>query len=161
MAGYGTDSALKAYWDASGYTYPVDAAFAALRNVGSVYIDATYGSRFTGTPTAGIAQERAWPRTGATAYGTAIADSAIPVQVENAAYEAAYIALKIPGALSVTYDPAKRVKRQKVDVVEREFFDPGKSANIYAPDAPVSSLIDGILAPLISSIYGLPVLEVV
>lgn len=155
MAGYGTDQGASDYWAAAGYVIPDGAQIAAARQRGSVYIDATYGERFSGVPTGGIDQERAWPRTGACVYGSALASDVIPARVVNASYEAAYIELTSPGSLSVSFDPAKRVKRQKVDTIEREFFDPGSSTNIYAPDAPVSSLIDGILAPLI----GLPFAE--
>lgn len=161
MAGYGTDDGLKAYWDAAGYTYASDAPFAALRQRGSTYIDATYGERFPGTPTEGVDQERAWPRTGATVYGSSLAPDNIPSRVVNASYEAAYIELTNPGALSVSFDPAKRVKRQKVDTIEREFFEPSDNGNVFAPNSPVSSLIDGILAPLIGLPFGEPAIAVV
>ncbi|AID29245.1 DnaT-like ssDNA-binding protein [Mesorhizobium jarvisii] len=161
MAGYGSDNALKAYWDAAGYTYAADAPFAALRQRGSAYVDGTYGLRFTGQPTGGIAQEREWPRAGATAYGSALASDLIPTRVEEASYEAAYIELKKPGSLSISFDPAQRVKRQKVDVIEREFFEPGDTGNIFAPNAPVSTIIEGLLAPLIGPVFGLPAIMVV
>ncbi|MGO4641705.1 DnaT-like ssDNA-binding protein [Mesorhizobium sp. 2RAF45] len=161
MAGYGSDSALKAYWDAAGYTYAADAPIAALRQRGSAYIDGTYGLRFTGQPTGGIVQEREWPRTGATAYGSALASDLVPTRVELASYEAAYIELKKPGSLSISFDPAKKVKRQKVEGIEREFFEPGFTGNIFAPDAPVSTIIEGLLAPLIGPVHGLPAILVV
>jgi len=161
MAGYGTDSALKAYWDAAGYTYAADAPFAALRQRGSAYIDGTYGMRFPGQPTGGLAQEREWPRTGATAYGAALESDLIPTRVEQASYEAAYIELKKPGSLSVSFDPARKVKRQKVEGIEREFFEPADSGNIFAPDALVSTVIEGLLAPLIGPVFGQPAIMVV
>jgi hypothetical protein len=161
MAGYGTDANLKAYWDAAGYTYAADAPFAALRQRGSAYIDAAYGLRFTGQPADGAEQERAWPRVGASAFGSALTTTTVPLRVVNASYEAAYIELKRPGSLSVVTDPAKRVKRQKVDTIEREFFEPGKTTNIFAPDAPVSTIIEGLLAPLIGSPFGEPAIAVV
>ncbi|MER8846041.1 DnaT-like ssDNA-binding protein [Mesorhizobium australicum] len=161
MAGYGSDVALKAYWDAAGYTYASDAPFAALRQRGSAYIDGTYGMRFPGQPTEGITQEREWPRTGATAYGASLASDLIPTRVEQASYEAAYIELKKPGSLSISFDPAKKVKRQKVEGIEREFFEPGDSSNIFAPDAPISTVIEGLLAPLIGPVFGQPAIMVV
>lgn len=161
MAGYGTDEAMKAYWDAAGYTYESDAPFAALRQRGSTYIDATYGGRFPGTPTGGIDQERAWPRTGASVYGSTLSSTVIPQRVVDASYEAAYIEMNSPGSLTATFDPAKRVKRQKVDTIEREFFEPGDGANIFAPNAPVSSIIEGILAPLIGFPFAEPSIAVV
>lgn len=145
MAGYGDDSGFTAWATAAGHTVPAGSIPAA-RQRGSEYVDALYGDRFTGAPTGGIDQERAWPRTGATAYGSALATDLIPQRVVNASYEAALIELRKPGSLSIITDPAKRVKRQKVEGVEREFFEPG-NADGYA--APVSSVIDGLLAPLL------------
>lgn len=42
---------------------------------------------------------------------------------------------------------AKRVKRQKVDPIAREFFEPEEGDGASA--APVSSIIEGLLAPLL------------
>ncbi|TIP23237.1 MAG: hypothetical protein E5X67_34135 [Mesorhizobium sp.] len=49
-----------------------------------------------------------------------------------------------------------RFGSEGIEGIEREFFDPGDSGNIFAPDAPVSTIIDGLLAPLIGAMYGLP-----
>lgn len=147
MAGYGTDEAFTAWLEANGYSLPEGAPSAAvLRQRGSTYIDGMYGERFPGQPTGGIEQERAWPRTGATIYGTTLADSVIPVRVVEASYMAAYLEATSPGSLAVITDPAKRVKRQKVDTIEREFFEPGDDAGVYGP---ISSSIEGLLAPLL------------
>lgn len=149
MAGYGDDSAFAAWMTENGYSLPVGAPTAVvLRQRGSTYIDGMYGERFPGKPTGGIEQERAWPRTGATIYGTALADSVIPQRVVDASYMAAYLEATSPGSLAVITDPAKRVKRQKVDTIEREFFDHGD----LAPGTiagPVASIVDGLLAPLL------------
>ena len=68
MAGYGDDSGLAAYLAAQGYVLPEGAAtLAVLRQRGSDYLDGLYGAQFRGVPTDGVTQERAWPRTGATA----------------------------------------------------------------------------------------------
>ncbi|MGX9120329.1 DnaT-like ssDNA-binding protein [Mesorhizobium sp. BHbsci] len=159
MAGYGDDAGFTAYAAAAGYTVPVGTISAA-RQRGSAYIDGTYGMRFPGVPTGGLAQERAWPRTGATVYGATLASDLIPQRVIDASYEAAYLELNNPGSLSVTFDPARKVKRQKVEGIEREFFEPG-DASFWAPNAPVSSTIDGLLAPLIGPVAGLPDILVV
>ncbi|MER8532111.1 hypothetical protein NKH61_05205 [Mesorhizobium sp. M1005] len=160
MAGYGDDAGFTAYAAAAGYTVPAG-TIAAARQRGSAYIDGTYGSRFPGQPTGGIAQEREWPRTGATAYGSALASDLIPQRVIDASYEAAYLELLKPGSLSISFDPSRKVKRQKVEGIEREFFEPSDSGNIFAPDAPVSTIIEGLLAPLIGPMYGLPDILVV
>jgi hypothetical protein len=127
---------------------------------GSDYIDGTYGARFAGTPT-DPDQINAWPRTGATVYGSSIAGSVVPLRVIHASYEAALIELRKIGALTVLVDPAKKVKRQKVEGIEREFFEPGDSGNIFAPNSPTSTLIEGLLAPLVGPVAGLPSILVV
>lgn len=154
MAGYGDDGAFGTWLTANGYTLPDGAPTAAvLRQRGSVYIDATYGGRFPGQPTGGAAQERAWPRTGATdRYGNAIASDAVPGAVIEASYMAGYIDAMSPGSLSVVVNPSQRVKRQMVDVIEREFFAPGGDSAV----APTSSIIDGMLAAYLIAAGGEP-----
>ncbi|MER9829173.1 hypothetical protein NKJ51_12400 [Mesorhizobium sp. M0134] len=160
MAGYGDDAGFTAYAAAAGYTVPAG-TIAAARQRGSAYIDGTYGMRFPGRPTGGLAQERAWPRTGATVYGSTLASDLIPQRVIDASYEAAYLELVKPGSLSVSFDPSRKVKRQRVEGIEREFFEPSDSGNIFAPDAPISTIIEGLLAPLIGPASGLPDILVV
>ena len=147
MAGYGTDGDFQAYAEEAGQTVPTT-GLAALRQRGSAYIDGLYGSRFYGVPTAGVEQERAWPRTGAVAFGQALDPSLIPLRVEQASYEAALIEARSPGSLSIVVDPSKRVKRQRVEGIEREFFEPGSDLD-GSSIGPVSSVIDGLLAPLL------------
>lgn len=161
MAGYGDDPGLTTWLAENGYSLPDGApAAAVLRQRGSVYIDGTYGYRFPGSPTGGLAQDRAWPRTGATIYGAAIATDLIPQRVIDASYMAAYLDATKPGSLAVVTDPAKRVKRQKVDTIEREFFEPG-GGSVFAPDTPVSTIIEGMLAPLIGPAFLEPAIAVV
>ncbi|WP_369123816.1 DnaT-like ssDNA-binding protein, partial [[Ruminococcus] torques] len=69
------------------------------------------------------------------------------VEVEYATYEAAIRELSSPGSLSPDYVPSKLVKRQKVDVIEREFFEPGELGS--APSTPVVSVIDNLIAPVL------------
>ena len=154
MAGYGDDDGFQAFLTANGYTLPDGApAAAVLRQRGSVYVDGTYSLRFSGSPTGGAAQEREWPRTGATdRYGTALSSTDVPSRVEQASYMAAYQLAVAPGSLSVVTDPSKRVKRQKVDAIEREFFEPGEDEG----HVPVMSQIEGILAPLLTAAVGEP-----
>jgi hypothetical protein len=145
VAGYGSDADFQAWAEAAGHTLPQGDVTAA-RQRGSAYIDATYGERFTGVPTDGLDQDRAWPRTGATAYGSLLPTTVTPKRIEHASYEAALIELQRPGALAVVVDPAKRVKRQKVEGIEREFFEPGAGSTVFAP---VLSTIEGLLAPVL------------
>jgi len=136
---------------------------------GSQYIDSKYRKKFTsgrwmslfpGTKTGGRGQALEWPRTGATDYdGNPIPDDEVPVEVEYATYEAAIRELSSPGSLSPDYVPSKLVKRQKVDVIEREFFEPGELGS--APSTPVVSVIDNLIAPVLIARYELPGVMVV
>ncbi|TWG90325.1 hypothetical protein L598_000700000820 [Mesorhizobium sp. J18] len=160
MAGYGDDAGFETWLTENGYTLPDDAPSpAVLRQRGSAYIDATYGPRFVGTPT-DPEQEREWPRTGAYIFGSALASDMVPDRVVKASYRAAYIAATNPAALSVVIDPARRVKRQKVDTIEREFFDGGEATG-GAVTASLSSDIEGLLAPLLMPVGGFPSILVV
>lgn len=149
MAGYGDDEGLTAWLSSSGYSLPDGSpSSAVLRQRGSDFLDALYGSRFSGEPTGGIAQERAWPRTGAYAWGEPIASDAVPATVVKAAYHAAYLqALSPAGTSSILSNPA-RVKRDKVGDTETEFFAGTDS------DAPVT-VFDGVLAPFLDTAKAL------
>lgn len=156
MAGYGTDEGFAAWAAAAGHTVPAGTV-AAARQRGSTYIDGAYGPRFAGTPTAGVDQEREWPRTGATdRFGTVLASTFIPQRVVHASYEAALQELREPGSLSVVGSTALRVKRERVDgAVEVEYHAPG-SGSLAAEMTPVITTIEGLLAPLLRSSAGEP-----
>jgi hypothetical protein len=149
MAGYGSDEEFTTWLEANGYVLPVGAPTpTVLRQRGSSYIDGRYGYRFSGSPTGGLSQDRAWPRTGATdIYGNSIPTDLIPNQVIEASYYAAWFEANSPGSLAIITNPSGMVKRQKVDTIEREFFDPSKDP--YAVLGPTSSMIEGLLAPLL------------
>lgn len=118
----------------------------ALRR-GTRWIDSTYGPRFVGQPTS-VTQALEWPRTGATWRGSTLPVDAIPSQVKNATSEAAWRELTTPGSLSPDYVAAERVVREKVGELEVQYSDKITSAS----DAlPVISIIDGILAGLLTS----------
>lgn len=156
MSGYGDDAGFAARLTALGRTLPGTAASpAVLREIGSAYIDGTYGYRFPGGPTGGAAQERAWPRTGAfDYYGNSIDPSVVPVAVINASYEAAWIEANSPGSLSVTISSAERVKRLKAGSAEIEYTDsPG---SISQSVTPMSTTIEGLLFTLIGPAMALP-----
>ena len=158
MAGYGTDGAFATWATANGYALPDGApSVAVLRQRGSAYLDALYGAkvnapRFSGQPTGGFAQERAWPRTGAEAYGAAIPSDIVPVAIEQASYFAAWHEANNPGSLSASATQAGALKRKKIDTIEKEYFEGSGDA---AADATVRlSLVDGILAPYLRQVNG-------
>lgn len=152
---YGTDEGFAAWLAQQGYTLPGGAPTpAVLRARGSAYID-SYEARWTGQRTDGAMQEDGWPRTGALMNCvTAIASDVIPVAVVNASYRAAWLDAQTPGILAgPTVSPGARVRRQKVDVIEREFFDDGK-AEIGSGPSFIDSLIDGMMGQFICDMEG-------
>jgi hypothetical protein len=149
MAGYGTDIGLTEWLADNGLSLPANGpTLAVLRNRGSAYVDATYGQRLTcSVPTGGALQERAWPRTG----HPQVPSDVIPLPWVHASYRAAYLSATLQGGLSRQIDMQARVQKQKVDVIERTFFD-------SAPDTPgtitglVDAEIDGMVAPFLCSL---------
>lgn len=146
---YGDDAGFETWMETMGYVLPSGSPdVAVLRARGSAYIDATYEPMWTGMRTDPLNQDDAWPRTGATINCTiAIPDDLIPNAVINASYRAGLL------LASETTTPVpltgSRVKRQKADVLEREFFDDGASIAGETGAAFVDPMIDGWLRAFI------------
>jgi hypothetical protein len=153
MAGYGDDAGFTDWLAENGHTLPVGTpSSAVLRQRGSVYLDGLYGSpladrRFSGVPTNGVTQDRAWPRTGAKAFGAVIDDDLVPIGIINASYAAAYYEATSPGGLSVIATDAGTVKREKVGPIETEYF--GGSDGALAASTPMLLTVDGLVAPFL------------
>ena len=148
MAGYGDDAGFSAWLADNGYTLPADApAPAVLRNRGSQYIDAVYGSRFLGS-VVDATQERQWPREGAIVNGKLLPSDVVPIAVINASYQAAWQEATNPGSLSVVGSPSGAVKRVKVGQIEKE-FQAAKDDGTAAWLTPLISIVDGMLAPFL------------
>lgn len=161
MAGYGTDAGFATWLAANGYTNTSGLAPAVLRERGSAYIDGQYGDRFTGTPTAAIAQERAWPRTNAFAYGVAIDSASIPAAVVNASFAAAWAEASAPGSLSVIGSAASAVKREKVDGAVEVEYRSQSGAWTAESLAPVLTVVEGLLRPFLTKAVDFPAVLVV
>jgi hypothetical protein len=162
MAAYGDDTGFQAWLTANGFTLPDGApSVAVLRNRGSAYIDGTYGSRFSGQPTGSFDQERAWPRTGATAYGIGISDDVIPAAVINASYAAAWQEASAPGSLSVTGSAATAVKREKVEGAVEVEYQAANGAWTADSLAPVLTVVEGLLRPFLATAERYPAILVV
>ncbi|MEM1371474.1 MAG: DnaT-like ssDNA-binding protein, partial [Pseudomonadota bacterium] len=102
-----------------------------------------------GVPVSGT-QDLQWPRSSATdVYGNQIASESVPQAVINATYEAAIYETNNTGSLNRALVTDAVVKRQKVDVIEREFFEPdrGNPAQATRPHIPA---ITTLLAPYLS-----------
>lgn len=147
MAGYGDDTGFNDWLASNGFSLPVGSSTPAqLRQVGSTHVDA---HDFPGAPAGGFAQERAWPRSGATAYQQDIPDDVIPWAIEQASYAAGYFEAKNPGALTTRSSADQRVKRERVEgVVDKEFFDGG--ADGAANEAVTIPMVEGMLAPFLA-----------
>lgn len=154
MAGYGDDMAFAAWLADAGLSLPVGAPLpAVLRQRGSDYLDATYAARLDrSAPTGGFDQERAWPRTGHMVLGMAVGDADIPSAWVRASYRAAWREATTPGWATSSRDPSRMTKREKADVVEREFFEPGETAG--ASGANIDAMIEGLIGPFLCGEYG-------
>lgn len=107
------------------------------------YIEQVYAGRWLGTieRTGGLS----WPRYGAGLYE----DDAIPEPLKKAVCELALEALS--GDLNPAISPDPAVKREKVDVIETEYFEPKRGYKIRP-------VVAGLLAPLLrGSAFNVPV----
>lgn len=137
---YGTISDADAYIAtlANGAAWP-DASEADRTNAltrASRSMDGIYGARFPGSKTGGRAQTLAWPRTGASDQCTneTIPDDEVPVEIERATYVLALAELVTPGATSPSFTPGAVMKREKMDVMERERFGPNDGVSLSLED---------------------------
>lgn len=148
MAGYGSDQRFTDWMADNGYSTSGDGVLtvAQLRQRGSAYIDALYEPKFPGHRTGGLEQERAFPRTGASAYGQSIGPDVIPLAVEHASYHAALQEAAKPGSLSISAVNSGALKRKKVDVIEKEYFE--GSGDAVADNTLRLSAVEGLLSPL-------------
>lgn len=147
MAAYGSDAAFAEWLAANGLVLPEGAPLpAVLREIGSSYVDGAYEARlFCSKRTGGFTQELAWPRTGQQLNGEPIPDDLIPLQWVYASYRAAYLQASQGGWAQGGVDPNRLTKREKVDVIEREFFGVGEGAaqGNAAAGFNVDPMIDG------------------
>ena len=159
MAGYGDDAGFAAWLAGEGYTLPPGSPTAAvLRQRGSRYIDATYGARFVGRPTGGIAQELAWPRIGAVAgpavsyggQGTPIPEDVVPIAVIEASYHAAWQEANTPDSLlGAVVSGAGLVKREKVDGAVEVEYAVSEATDLAVASRVVIPTVEGLLAPFL------------
>lgn len=150
MAAYGTDEGFNDYISAQGLTLPDDApSVEVLRTLGSAYVDSAYEYKLQcSRRTGGFEQELAWPRTGHKVNGQNVPSDLIPPAWVKASYRAAYLNAVTPGWSTAGEDVSPKVKRQKVEGIEREFFGPNATVETSAaPGMPSDSIINGMLTP--------------
>ncbi|ARP53670.1 hypothetical protein ALFP_1783 [Alcaligenes faecalis] len=153
MAAYGTDEGLQSWLSSQGLSLPVGATPATLREIGSAYVDAAYEVMLQCSHRAGgFEQELAWPRAGHRVNGQPVPEDLIPPAWVNASYRAAWLEANSPGWATGSTDPNRITKREKVDVIEREFMtaaDAGGAAS--AAGIAADALINGMVLPWLCS----------
>lgn len=147
MSIYGTLAASKTYHTDRGNTAwaaGADADLTIALQRGTEFIDHQFV--FPGFKVDGRDQVREWPRFDVIdREGFGVSSLTVPIEVENATYEAALRELASPGSLTPDVTLTAQVKRQKVEgAVEVEFTG---AAGIAAA-MPVITIINGILAPI-------------
>ncbi len=90
----------------------------------------SFGSRLSGTKNTGT-QAMQWPRTGATADGYAVTSTDIPAQLKKAQLQAALESVTT-SLLGTSANPTG-IKKEKVDIIETEYFERGASIDPEYP----------------------------
>lgn len=144
---YGTEVGFEEYCDARAYTVPANADVVPALLRASLFIDANFGSQFTGVKTGGRDQLRAWPRSGAyDAEGWGYQDNEYPVHLLHATYEATLRELVSPGSLSPDVTPGKIKTAVSVGSVSVSYASGGIQG-----EKPVLTILGGVLAPLLGN----------
>lgn len=144
---YGSDADFNAWLVSMGLSLPVDAPTpAVLRAVGSAYLDAMYGARYSGH-VATIDQVDEWPRSGAYRGFAPMPEDLIPLGIVHASYFAAYYAANNPGAFFVGGTASSLVKRETVGPLTFEYAVPTNSADVAALLTPILPFTDGLVMP--------------
>lgn len=125
----GSDIGFQDWMALRGHTLPAGAPTpAVLRQRATDYIDAVYGPRLIGDQTL----------------------DPLLTALETGTYVAAWHEANNPGSLSVSASQAGAVKREKVDVIDTEYFE--GSGDALADGTIRLSLVEGILAPYLRSL---------
>lgn len=146
---YGTNDGFESWLAGQGLTLPDTApSVDVLRQLGSTYVDSAYEYRLQCSRRAGgFDQELAWPRSGHRVNGHSVPSDLIPQAWVYASYRAAYLNGIQPGWSTDQVTPGRITKREKVDVIEREFFgaeQAGGGAD-SAPGFPSDAMINGLV----------------
>ena len=154
MAAYGDDAGFLVWLAGQGLQLPASAPEPAiLRQIGSSYVDSAYSWKLTCSNRAGgFEQELEWPRTGHIVNGKAVPQDLIPLQWVHASYRAAFLQATAPGWATRGIDGSRQTRREKVDVIEREFFAPSETVGTSAAQGmPSDSIINGMVLPWLCS----------
>lgn len=140
------------YADARGIELPADDA-----DVGAMLISAmdyleAQRARYQGSKTHPGVQALQWPRTGVILdCSYQLPDNVIPVELKNAQMQ---LALEVfAGNTLMPSSDGRVVKREKVDVIEREFMT-GSDLGTGGLPSPSFPAVDALLAPLFNACGG-------
>lgn len=160
MSIYGTVEDADIYHTArlnAAWTGTDDEKTAALQRA-TDYIDGRYRyqtaggcwkSMFRGVKTGARAQELEWPRTGAVdSEGNEIPDDEVPIEVQEATYEAALRELVEPGVLAPDYTGTAQVTQETVGPITVKYAE-AKTNGAQTPNMPTIPVVDNLLAGLI------------
>jgi hypothetical protein len=144
---YGSDNDFNTWLATMGLSLPVGApAPAVLRAVGSAYLDAMYGARYSGQ-VATIDQVDEWPRVGAYRGFAPMPSDLIPLGIIQASYFAAYYAANNPGAFFTGGTGSSLVKRETIGPLTFEYAVPSNPTDVAALLTPVLPFTDGLVMP--------------
>lgn len=147
MTSYGSNEGFLLWMEGQGLTIPATADPDVLRQIGSSYVDAAYEWRLACSSRAGgFNQELAWPRSGHYVNGKSVPDDLIPAAWINASYRAAYLQATNPGWATTSEDVTRQTRREKVDVIEVEYFSNADAVGTdAAPGMPSDTIINGMV----------------
>lgn len=144
---YGSDAEFTAWLVSMGLSLPGGApAPAVLRAVGSAYVDAFYGSRYSGQVVA-VDQVEEWPRVGAYRGFAPLPSDLTPLGIIHASYFAGYYAANNPGAFFEGGTGASLVKRETVGPLTFEYAIPSNPDSLAAVMTPILPMTDGLVMP--------------
>jgi hypothetical protein len=147
---YGTVAGFRTYFTARGTdvsAYSDDAAVLAALTVASSWLDARYRDGFPGWKVGLRPQILEWPRVGGLdIYGYSIDQSAPPLEVQNATYEAALRQLQSPGSLSKDFTPNKYEQARVEGAVNVKYVQYTAASDVQTQLA----IVDQILAPILT-----------
>ncbi|QWY83348.1 hypothetical protein [Rhizobium phage RHph_X3_2] len=146
---YGSDAEFTAWLASMGLSLPEGSPTPlVLRTVGSAYVDAMYGARYTGR-VASVDQELEWPRVGAYRGFAPMPTDLVPLGVIHASYHAGYYAAVNPGSFFTGGTGSSLVKRETVGPLTFEYAVPSNwtQEQLAILLAPVIPMLEGLLTP--------------
>lgn len=149
---YVDEAQARAYAEARGIELPADDAELGAMLISAMdYLEAQR-ARYQGTKTYPGVQALQWPRTGVILdCSYVLPDNVIPVELKSAQMQ---LALEVfAGNTLMPSSDGRVVKREKVDVIEREFMT-GQDLGTGGLPSPSFPIVDGLLAPLFAACGG-------